>query len=131
MPDQPPPPVPVLCRLLKPVLRYGLPDGRDMVIHHCASLALILVSYGATPSGRTQAAVVSSVWGGMGGVHAGLVPAPAPSLWSLMCSGASLCAVATAQGWANGGGAGVAVQAEPVQWAGGGHLPPAPGWLLF
>ncbi len=35
-----------LCRLLKPVLRYGLPDGRDMVIHHCASLALILVSYG-------------------------------------------------------------------------------------
>lgn len=80
MPDQPPPPVPVLCRLLKPVLRYGLPDGRDMVIHHCASLALILVSYGATPSGRTQAAVVSSVWGGMGGVHAGLVPAPAPIL---------------------------------------------------
>lgn len=36
-----------LHMLLKPVLRYGLPDGRDMVIHHCASLALILVSYGA------------------------------------------------------------------------------------
>ena len=34
-------------RLLKPVLRYGLGDGRDMVIHHCATLALILVSYGA------------------------------------------------------------------------------------
>ena len=32
--------------LLKPVLRYGLADGRDMLTHHAASLALILVSYG-------------------------------------------------------------------------------------
>jgi hypothetical protein len=33
--------------LLKPVLRYGLPDGRDMLVHHCVSLALIVGSYGA------------------------------------------------------------------------------------
>ncbi|KAL4430548.1 hypothetical protein ABPG77_005788 [Micractinium sp. CCAP 211/92] len=32
--------------LLKPVLRYGLTDGRDMLIHHAATLALILLSYG-------------------------------------------------------------------------------------
>ncbi|KAI3425943.1 hypothetical protein D9Q98_007913 [Chlorella vulgaris] len=35
-----------LHMLLKPVLHYGLPDGRDMLVHHFASLALILVSYG-------------------------------------------------------------------------------------
>jgi len=32
--------------LLKPVLRYGLPDGRDMMAHHVASLALLLLSGG-------------------------------------------------------------------------------------
>ena len=32
--------------LLKPVLRYGLADGRDMLAHHAASLLLIVVSYG-------------------------------------------------------------------------------------
>lgn len=32
--------------LLKPVLRYGLTDGRDMLVHHGATLALILLSYG-------------------------------------------------------------------------------------
>lgn len=36
--------------LLKPALRYGLPDGRDMLVHHFASLALILISYGACAS---------------------------------------------------------------------------------
>ena len=91
--------MPVLCRLLKPVLRYGLPDGRDMVIHHCASLALILVSYGATPLWRTQAAVVSSVWGGTGGMPAGLVPSRGPILVAFgapRCA-ASLYAFATAE----------------------------------
>lgn len=41
--------IPSLCclPLLQPVFRYGLRDGRDMVVHHCASLALILTSYGA------------------------------------------------------------------------------------
>ncbi|EFN55716.1 hypothetical protein CHLNCDRAFT_52373 [Chlorella variabilis] len=34
-----------LHMLLKPVLRYGLPDGRDMLIHHAASLTLIVISY--------------------------------------------------------------------------------------
>eukprot|EP00887_Chlorella_sp_A99_P006897 scaffold2.g6897.t1 len=33
-----------LLFLLKPVLRLGPPDGRDMVLHHCATLALIVVS---------------------------------------------------------------------------------------
>jgi hypothetical protein len=32
--------------LLKPVLRYGLQDGRDMAAHHMASLALLLASRG-------------------------------------------------------------------------------------
>ncbi|PSC69361.1 ceramide synthase 5 [Micractinium conductrix] len=35
-----------LHMLLKPVLRYGLPDGRDMLLHHCATLTLIVASYG-------------------------------------------------------------------------------------
>ncbi|KAL4428508.1 hypothetical protein ABPG75_002597 [Micractinium tetrahymenae] len=34
-----------LHMLLKPVFHYGLKDGRDMIVHHCASLALIVVSY--------------------------------------------------------------------------------------
>ncbi len=32
--------------LLKPVFKYGLPDGRDMMIHHCASIALLIASCG-------------------------------------------------------------------------------------
>lgn len=36
-----------LHMLLKPVLRYGLKDGRDMLVHHYATLALVVVSYGA------------------------------------------------------------------------------------
>lgn len=32
--------------LLKPVLKYGIPDGRDMMIHHCASIALLIASCG-------------------------------------------------------------------------------------
>lgn len=32
--------------LLKPVLKYGVPDGRDMVLHHCATLALVFASFG-------------------------------------------------------------------------------------
>ena len=40
-----------LHMLLKPVLRYGLPDGRDMLIHHAASLTLIVISYGAWGGG--------------------------------------------------------------------------------
>eukprot|EP00887_Chlorella_sp_A99_P007186 scaffold2.g7186.t1 len=31
--------------LLKPVLRYGPRDGRDMMLHHAATLVLILVSF--------------------------------------------------------------------------------------
>ncbi|KAL4418843.1 hypothetical protein ABPG77_004440 [Micractinium sp. CCAP 211/92] len=39
-------PHPKLCTLpLQPVFQYGLSDGRDIVLHHCASLALIVVSY--------------------------------------------------------------------------------------
>lgn len=34
------------------VLRYGLRDGRDMLIHHAATLALILVSYGQSRARR-------------------------------------------------------------------------------
>lgn len=32
--------------LLKPVLRYGMPDGAAMLVHHCCTLALVLLSYG-------------------------------------------------------------------------------------
>jgi hypothetical protein len=32
--------------LLKPVLKYGLPDGSDMMIHHGASIALLIASCG-------------------------------------------------------------------------------------
>lgn len=32
--------------LLKPVFKYGLADGRDMMLHHCASLALLIGSCG-------------------------------------------------------------------------------------
>ena len=32
--------------LLKPVFNYGLADGRDMMLHHCASLALLIASCG-------------------------------------------------------------------------------------
>lgn len=32
--------------LLKPVLGYGLADGRDMMAHHCVSVALLMASYG-------------------------------------------------------------------------------------
>jgi TLC domain len=32
--------------LLKPVLKYGQPDGRDMMLHHCASMALLIASCG-------------------------------------------------------------------------------------
>lgn len=31
--------------LLKPVLKYGPKDGRDMMLHHVASLSLIVVSF--------------------------------------------------------------------------------------
>lgn len=45
-------PHPKLCTLpLQPVFQYGLSDGRDIVLHHCASLALIVVSYGAQSQG--------------------------------------------------------------------------------
>ena len=32
--------------LLKSVFKYGLADGRDMMLHHCASLALLMASCG-------------------------------------------------------------------------------------
>ncbi|GAB4823050.1 hypothetical protein N2152v2_010096 [Parachlorella kessleri] len=32
--------------LLKPVFGYGVADGRDMLIHHVATLALVVLSYG-------------------------------------------------------------------------------------
>ena len=32
--------------LLKPVFKYGLPDGRDMMVHHGASIALLIASCG-------------------------------------------------------------------------------------
>jgi len=32
--------------LLKSVFKYGQPDGRDMMVHHCASVTLLLASCG-------------------------------------------------------------------------------------
>lgn len=32
--------------LLKPVFKYGLDDGRDIMTHHCASLTLLLAACG-------------------------------------------------------------------------------------
>lgn len=66
-----PPPRPAelswyLHMLLKPVLRYGLRDGRDMLVHHCATLALIVTSYGERGGPEKGWGSSTSSWGGCG-----------------------------------------------------------------